>query len=139
LSKLAIRPARPYEIPFLQAKANQQLPANYQPVDLERSVVYTAEDTDGLLAGVAAAHLGWQIEPLLLFPEFTRSAVAHSQRMATYRLARAIVDHLEDPAKNEGRPGFFAHVGNPDFRDLAVNFGLHQAYEAGVILKGGFR
>lgn len=136
--RVAIRAARADELSYLQAKADQQLPAGYEPLDLDQGVTYVADD-DGVLAGMTALRLMWHVEPLILFPEFRRYAPAAGQKRATYLLGKAAEEHVADPARNCGARDFFAHLDDPAFEKLAVEFGLWKAYRAGSIYRGGKR
>lgn len=64
-------------------------------IDLYRTPCWVAEDEDGVIVGLLAAHLTWQIEPLLVWGE-TKAA----KRRACYRLYRAAEDWLTDGSKN---------------------------------------
>lgn len=127
--RVTVRPARQEEIPFLQAHADRQLPPGCEPIELRKRTVYLVED-EGVIAGVGAAGLEWQIEPLILMPEFERYAPESAKRRATYLLAKALVSAV-------GGAPFYAHLNDPRFEALATKFGMWRAHEAGAIYRGG--
>lgn len=130
---IRVRPARMNELAFLQAKHSQVATARgYEQLDLSKSVVFIAEDdVDGMRCGMLAARLVWQLEPLILFPEFERTSSPMSKRRATYALARAFEKYLGDPTQNRtGLRFFFAVIENVNQRmqHAAENFGWRWIY-----------
>lgn len=120
---ITVRPAKIEELNALQTQLARRAKDGYEQFDIERSVVHVAEDTvDGLLAGMICARLRvspismapcWHVEPLLLFPAFTRHSGQHSQRKATYLLAKAAENYITDPARNTtGVRAFFVFIEN---------------------------
>lgn len=120
--EVIIRPAQFEEIPFLHGKLAQREKDGYEQFPLWTSMVFVAEDSDGLRAGMvcmrirqspATLALMWQVEPLLLFPEFIRTSPLHSQRKATYLLAKAAESYIADRTRNTtGVHSFFVHIEN---------------------------
>jgi hypothetical protein len=114
------RPAQLREICFLQWKLAQRQKDGYEQFPLITAIVFVAEDIDGLLAGMVCMRIRqspmtlapmWQVEPLLLFPEFVRTSPAHSQRKATYLLAKAAESYIADRTRNTtGVHSFFVHI-----------------------------
>lgn len=117
---MMIRPARAEELSFLQGKLAQY--RDYEQFSLTTAIVHVAEDYDRLRAGMVCARLRlspirmepcWQIEPLILFPEFIRTSPRHAQRKATYLLAKAAEDWITDGSRNTtGVRSFFVYIPN---------------------------
>ena len=127
------RAARLDELRFLQAKhtllAEEK---HHEKLDLAKSVVLVAEDNDdSLTCGLIAARMVWQVEPLVLFPEFERTSSKMAKKRATYLLARAVESFIADPASNPTPVKFFFSVienRNPRMQDLARHIGWQQVY-----------
>lgn len=120
---IMVRAAKLEEISFLQGKLAQRADEGYEQFDLRRAIVFVAEDTeDGLRAGMVCARLRtspfngapmWIVEPLALFPEFVRTSPLHSQRKATYLLAKAVEAYIADRSRNTtGVHAFYVHIPN---------------------------
>jgi hypothetical protein len=117
-----IRPAKAEELPFLQAKLSDRAKDNYEQFPLASAVVFVAEDYDHLLAGMVCLRLRaspismapcWHLEPLILFPAFVKHSALHSQRKATYLLAKAAEDYVTDRSRNtSGVYSFFCYIQN---------------------------
>lgn len=127
------RPAKMTELGFLQAKhASVAQAKGHEQLDLSKSVVFVAEDDrDGLTCGLIAARMVWQVEPLILFPEFERTSPKAAMKRATYSLARAIEQYIGDPVRNATPVKFFFAVienRNPRMQDLARHIGWQQVY-----------
>lgn len=127
------RPARLEELPFLQAKQLEAAEARgFERLDLSRSVVHLAEDTvDGMRCGLIAKRLVWQVEPLILFPEFERTSTKMAAKRVTYLLARAAENFIADPTQNSTPVKFFFAVienRNPRMQDLAMHIGWQRIY-----------
>jgi hypothetical protein len=115
-----VRDAQFNEIPFLQAKLARKEKEGYEQFPLSTAIVLVAEDGDGLRAGMVCLRIRqspvnlapmWQVEPLILFSEFIRTSPLHSQRKATYLLARAAESYIADRSRNTtGVHSFFVHV-----------------------------
>jgi hypothetical protein len=132
---MMIRPAKLNELNFLQAKLSDRAKDGYEQFPLETAVVHVAEDYDGLLAGMVCARLRqspltlarmWMVEPLILFPEFLRTSPLHSQRKATYMLAKAAESCIADRTRNTtGVHSFFVHIEkkNKPMHGLARHIG----------------
>jgi hypothetical protein len=72
----------------------------------------------------------WLVEPLVLFREFLRVSPLHSQRKATYILAKAIEAYVADRSRNTtGVHAFFVHIENKNraMRGLARHIGWSPA------------
>jgi hypothetical protein len=120
---IMVRPAKLEETSWLQGNLNQRVHDGYEQFDLRRAVVFVAEDTeDGLRAGMVCARLRtspvtmapmWIVEPLVLFRQFIRVSALHSQRKATYLLAKTIEAYIADRSRNTtGVHSFFVHIEN---------------------------
>lgn len=132
---MIIRAARAKELSFLQGKLAQRGKDGYEQFPLSQSIVHVAEDYDGLRAGMVCARLRqspismapcWHIEPLILFPEFVRASPRHSQRKATYLLAKAAEDWITDSTRNTtGVQAFFVYIEtkNKPMHKLAKHIG----------------
>lgn len=123
---MIVRAAKPDEMAFLQAKLGDRAKDGYQQFDLETAVVLVAEDYDAMLAGMVCLRLRqgpvraercWQIEPLILFPQFIRHSPRQSQRKATYMLAKAAEEWIADPWRNtSGVRCFYCFIENKNIR-----------------------
>lgn len=130
---MIVRPAEVGELSFLQAKLAQREQDGFEQLDLRKSVVLVAED-DELRAGLVSARLMWQVEPLILFPEFERTSLPIARKKATYLLARHIEDYIADRARNRtGLHSFFAFIEdrNPRMQGLARHIGWMPVYRKG--------
>lgn len=115
-----VREAKIEELSFLQGKLAQRAKDGYEQFPLRQAIVLVAEDFDGLRAGIVCLRLRtspisaapmWLVEPLLLFPEFVRTSPLHSQRKATYLLAKAAEAYIADRSRNTtGVHSFFVHI-----------------------------
>lgn len=93
-------------------------------IDLNRTPCWVAED-DGKLIGLLAAHLTWQFEPLLMFPEVKSKAV---RRRACYKLYRAAEDWIT--TKNiTGIYNAFAITRMVAVRAWATKMGWHHQFK----------
>jgi len=126
---VTIRPATPEDIPYLQKRLSET-PRTTQ-VELERAIVFVCE-YGGEIVGFTAARMMWQIEPVMLFPEFIRTAPHFARQKATYRLISAIDRWLADPTKNTtGIYMYFCFITNRVMQKLAVSFGMMRTYTGG--------
>jgi hypothetical protein len=118
--KVIVRSVQFDEVPFLQAKLAQREKDGYEQFPLTSAIVLVAEDGDGLRAGMVCMRIRsspvnlvpmWQIEPLILFPEFVRTSLRQSQRKATYLLAKAAEGYIADRTRNTtGVHAFFVSI-----------------------------
>lgn len=132
---MIVRAAQFNEIPFLQGKLRAREKDQYEQFPLQTAIVFVAEDYDNLLAGMVAMRLRtspvnlspmWIVEPLILFPDFVRNSPAHSQRKATYLLAKAAEGYITDRSRNTtGVHSFFVHINtkNKPMHGLARHIG----------------
>lgn len=102
-------------------------------IDLYRTPCWVAEE-DGKLVGLLAAHLTWQFEPLLMFPEVKSKAV---RRRACYRLYRAAEEWITDSSRNiTGVYKAFAITRMVAVRGWAEKMGwMHQFKRAPLFIK----
>lgn len=107
--KVIVRNAKAEELSFLQGKLLQRQGDGYEQFPLSQSIVFVAEDFDHLRAGMVCLRLRsgpvtsapmWLVEPLILFPEFIKTSPSHSQRKATYLLAKAAEAYITDRTRN---------------------------------------
>lgn len=137
---IMVRPAKLEEVSWLQGNLAQRVNEGYEQFDLRQAIVFVAEDTeDGLRAGMVCARLRtnpisaapmWMVEPLMLFRTFVRLSPAHSQRKATYLLAKAIEAYITDRSRNTtGVHTFFLHIEtkNKAMHGLARHIGWSPA------------
>lgn len=101
----------------------------FEQQNLRHSIVKVVE-YEGQIVGFAAARLIWQVEPLLLTPEFKRRAPAHARRKATYLLIREIDRWIGDRQKNRsGLHSYFCSIVGRTMRKLALSFGMLPVYQ----------
>lgn len=123
---MIVRDAEAEELSFLQGKLAQRAKDNYEQFPLSQAIVFVAEDFDHLRAGMVCLRLRpspissapmWHVEPLLLFPEFVRTSPLHSQRKATYLLAKAAEAYIADRTRNTtGVRAFFVYIEDKNER-----------------------
>jgi hypothetical protein len=121
-----VRDAKAEELSFLQGKLAQRAKDAYEQFPLATAIVLVAEDFDGLRAGMVCMRLRlsaisgapqWHIEPLILFPEFIKTSPLHSQRKATYLLAKAAEAYIADRTRNTtGVHTLFAYIEDKNER-----------------------
>lgn len=123
---MIVRDAHAGEINFLQGKLRAFEKDNYEQFDLRQAVVFVAEDFDRLPAGMVCLRLRsspissapiWHLEPLVLFNNFVKTSPLHSQRKATYLLAKAAEAYIADRTRNTtGVHIFFAYIEDKNER-----------------------
>lgn len=121
---MTVRPATKADLPRLYAALEQ---GDHEQVDLERSIVFVAEEGEGQLAGFVAARLTWQVEPLMAWPE--NKGV---RRRAAVLLAQAMDQYL----RSQGALGlgcYYAYIRDVVVQRLAQRFGLRRVYQSGGI------
>jgi len=128
MSRVTVRPATPEDLHELHWRLHEQRHL-YEQQDLRNSIVMVAED-EGQIVGFVAARLMWQVEPLLLTPEFIKEAPGHAQRRATYLLIREIDRWIGDRTKNRsGLHSYFCSIVGKTMRKLALSFGMLPVYQ----------
>lgn len=127
--QVTIRPATREDIPYLQERL-ASTPRNEQ-VDLNQCIVGVVQYGDQIV-GFTGARLIWQIEPVMLFPEFIESAPHFARQKATLMLIRWIENWLADRSKNTTPIGsYFCFITNRVMQKLAVSFGMLRIYTGG--------
>lgn len=127
--QVTTRPATREDIPYLQKRLSET-PRNEQ-VNLEQCIVGVVE-YGGRPVGFTAARLIWQIEPVMLFPEFIETAPHFARQRATFMLIRWIERWLADRSKNTTPIGsYFCFITNRVMQKLAVSFGMLRIYTGG--------
>ncbi len=116
---ITVRPARRGELDALYAELRS---GDHEQVALERSIVYVAEDDEGL-AGMAAARMTWQVEPLLVFD---RVASRGARRRAARLLGGAMDEYLRVQATGLG--GYYGFIRDKTFGKIVEHFGLRRVY-----------
>jgi hypothetical protein len=125
--RVTVRDAVLADLPELQTRLKEQAQF-YEQQDLSRCIVMVAE-YDGQIVGFAAARLIWQVEPLLLVPEFKKHAPHHARQKATYLLIRAIDNWIGDRQRNTTKlHSYFCSIVDRTMRKLAVSFGMWPVY-----------
>lgn len=125
--RVTIRPAVPADLPRLQAMLYEQR-AFYEQQDLSKAVVYVAE-YGGEIIGLCGARLIFQVEPLLLAPEFKKYAPRFAQQKATLGLIRGVDDWIGDRQRNlSGIHSYFCSIVGRTMRQLALSFGMVAVY-----------
>lgn len=125
--RVTVRDARLEDLPYLQEKLKEQA-RFYEQQDLSKCIVMVAE-YDGQIVGFGAARVQWQIEPLLLIPEFKKYAPHFAQQKATYLLIRELDAWIGDRKKNlTGIHYYFCSIVDRTMRKLALAFGMLQVY-----------
>jgi hypothetical protein len=128
--RVTSRPARLDEIPYLQQRLAQPSSYCYENHDLSKCLVYVVE-YDGAIVGLSAARLQWQIEPVMLFPEFHEHGPHFAQKHATFLLIRELHDWISDRERNlTGVYSYFCYILKQRMQKLAVNFGMQRWYAA---------
>ncbi len=92
------RAARPEDIPYLTERLKQ---SGGEVIDLWKTPAWVVEE-DGVILGLLAIRLVWQMEPMYVFPEVKRKA---SRRRACMLLYNAAEDWLRNRDLN--RSGIF--------------------------------
>lgn len=125
--RVSVRPARPEELPELQFRLREQ-GNRYEMQDLSKTICYVAE-YDGKIVGFTACRPMWQVEPLLLVPEFTKDAPGFAQAKATALLIKAVDGWIADRTRNQsGIHWYFCAIVGRTMRKLAVSFGMVPVY-----------
>jgi hypothetical protein len=125
--RVTVRPARPEDLPELQRRLLEQRGA-YEQQDLRKTILYVAE-YDGKIVGFSAARMIWQIEPLLLTPEFKKKAPHFARQKATYLLIRELDRWIADRQRNlTGIHWYFCSIVGKTMQQLAVSFGMLRVY-----------
>lgn len=125
--RVTVRDARVADLDELHRRLFEQRD-KYEQQDLSKCIVMVAE-YDGKIVGFSAARLTWQVEPLLLVPEFTGSAPHFAQQKATYMLIREIDGWIADRNRNTtGLHSYFCSIVGRRMRKLAVSFGMLPVY-----------
>lgn len=125
--RVTVRPALAEEIPELQARLAEQKEF-YEQHDLSKTIVFVAE-YGGVIVGFSAARLIWQVEPLLLVPDFQKHAPRFARRKATYLLIRELDRWIADRQRNlTGLHSYFCSIVGKTMRQLALSFGMTQVY-----------
>lgn len=125
--RVTVRDARVADLDELHRRLFEQRD-KYEQQDLSKCIVMVAE-YDGKIVGFSAARLTWQVEPLLLVPEFTGSAPPFAQQKATYMLIREIDGWIADRKRNTtGLHSYFCSIVGRRMRKLAVSFGMLPVY-----------
>lgn len=129
--RVTSRPARLDEIEYLQQRLAQPSPYKYEDHDLSKCVVFVAE-YDGAIVGFSAARLQWQIEPVMLFPEFQKFGPHFAQQRATFLLIKELHQWISDRGRNltEIR-SYFCYILRPRMQKLAASFGMQRWYRGG--------
>lgn len=124
---VTVRPATTEDLHELQYRLHQQR-AYFEQQDLSKAIVFVAEE-DGVIVGFGAARLMWQVEPLLLTPEFKKAGTPHAQRKATYLLIRELDRWIGDRRRNaSGLYSYFCSIRGRTMQKLAVSFGMLPLY-----------
>lgn len=124
--RVTVRPALAREIPELQARLAEQR-HYFEQQDLRETVLYVAE-YDGQKVGLCAGRLVWQVEPLMLFPEFQENAPHFAQEKATYMLIRALDHWIASPENATGITQYFCFILKRRMQTLAQAFGMLEVY-----------
>src|SRR6266568_2582868 len=98
--RVTIRPASSCDLPRLQAMLYEQR-AFYEQQDLSKAIVYVAE-YGGEIVGLCAVRLIFQVEPLLLAPEFQKLAPHFAVQRATLGLINAIESWIASEQNTSG-------------------------------------
>jgi len=126
MSSVTVRPATPEDLHELHYRLHEQR-GYFEQQDLRRSIVFVAE-YEGQIVGFAAARMIWQVEPILLTPEFQKEP-GHARRKATYLLIREIDRWIGDRARNlSGLHSYFCSIRGRVMQKLAVSFGMLSLY-----------
>jgi N-acetylglutamate synthase-like GNAT family acetyltransferase len=111
------------EIPFIAERLKE---SGGIRIDLYRAPVWVAE-RNGQIVGILAAHLNWNIEPLLIFPEVKDKAV---RRRACYGLYRAAEAWISDSNRNiTGVSEAFAVTRSPVVMSWARRMGWFRQFK----------
>ncbi len=114
------------ELPYLQEKLKEQS-HYFEQHDLSQCIVKVVE-YDGQIVGFAAARLVFQVEPVMLFPEF-REAPHFAQQRATLLLIRGIDAWVMDTQRNlSGITTYFCFILSRRMQKLAAAFGMLRCY-----------
>ena len=124
---ITVRQATVDDLPHLLERLRDQ--ADYfEQQDLRRCIIFVAE-YDGKIVGFSAARLNWQIEPILLTPEFKKHAPHFARQKATYLLIRELDRWIGDRTKNRsGIYYYFCHIRDRTMQKLALSFGMIRVY-----------
>jgi hypothetical protein len=126
MSSVTVRPATTEDLHELHYRLHEQR-EYFEQQDLSKAIVFIAE-YEGQIVGFAAGRLIWQVEPLLLTPEFKKEH-AHSQRKATFLLIRELDRWIGDRARNlSGIHSYFCSIRGRTMQKLAVSFGMLSIY-----------
>jgi hypothetical protein len=124
--RVIIRPATPEDIPYLEKRIREQ--SYFEHVDVRKMIVFIAE-YGGEIVGFSAARLMWQIEPIMLMPEFRKLAPHFARQKATLGLIRAIEGWLADRGRNTtGIYSYFCSIKGRTMRALAEAYGMLRVY-----------
>jgi hypothetical protein len=120
---VTVRPAREEDLHELHYRLHEQRDY-FEQQDLRQTIVFVTE-CDGEIVGFGAARLMWQVEPILLTPEFKRQGSKHAHRKATYLLISALENWIADRNLNRsGIHSYFCHILGSTMQKLAVSFGM---------------
>lgn len=129
---MQVRPAQFTEIPYLQSRLAEC--PTWEQVDLSRGIAFVAEE-DGERIGFVNGRLIWQVEPLLIFPEYMKSrkrGVHHLRRKASWGLFHALDSYLADPEQNTtGIHSYFCHVVSRPVMRMEKHLGFTRLYPGG--------
>jgi hypothetical protein len=125
--RVIIRPATAADIPYLEQRLKEQ--SYFEQVDVRKMVVFIAE-CGGEIVGFTAARMMWQIEPVMLLPEFIKRAPHFARQKATLGLIRSIEGWLGDRTRNTtGIYSYFCSIKGRIMRQLAESYGMFRVYQ----------
>jgi hypothetical protein len=128
MSSVTVRPATKEDLHELHYRLHEQRDY-FEQQDLSKAIVMVIE-YEGQIVGFGAARIAWwQIEPILLTPEFKKQAPKHAQRKGTYLLIRELDRWIGDRRRNlSGIHSYFCSIRGRTMRKLAVSFGMWPIY-----------
>ena len=125
--RVSFRPATEADIPELFERLKEQA-SYFEQVDLRKMIVFVAE-YEGKIVGFTGARQVWQIEPILLTPEFVKTAPHFSQQKATLGLINIITYWLKDTRNNPYLRFFFCVIKGRTMQKLAAHWGMLRIYQ----------
>lgn len=120
--RVEVRQAYAEEIPFLRAQLKK---TDGEQIDLDQARIWVAVH-EGKIVGMLPARMMWQLEPLLIFPEYENPITRSRAGLLLYRAAEK---WLGDRSQNRtGIHWFFAITRSKAVKGWAQRLGWFRQY-----------